>query len=224
MSKGTKQQQHLKDEELVASGTKFLQEYAASATASNANAAGMQPDRSYALGPAGIVELTEDLLQAQSDFVLRAAALLKSKAAHERAISDIATNHANNFVVRDKKIADAVADMIKEVFEKGNASFECLAPNYLIKFERGISEIKIGRVRALLTDAFAAEWVSRYPGHSVEIVTGTGFSLQLSPKRIITLTLKVQAAIARWCRRRLCSMVFRLMVSLRLSMAGPLPE
>jgi hypothetical protein len=36
--------------------------------------------------------------------------------------------------------------------------------------------------------------------------------------------LKVQAAIARWCRRRLCSMVFRLMVSLRLSMVGPLPE
>ena len=36
--------------------------------------------------------------------------------------------------------------------------------------------------------------------------------------------LKVQAAIACWCRRRLCSMVFRLMVSLRLSMAGPLPK
>jgi hypothetical protein len=36
--------------------------------------------------------------------------------------------------------------------------------------------------------------------------------------------LKVQAAIACWCRRRLCSMVFRLMVSLRLSMAGALPK
>ena len=187
MSKSNKQQQP-RDKELVAFGSKeFLQEYAGAAAASNAHSSGMEKGRSYALGPGGLIELTDEVLQAQSDFVHHAAKLLKSKAAHERAISDIATKHAHEFVAGGKELENAVADMIQEVFEKGNAAFEYLAPNYLIRFNQGISDIQIGRVRAVLTSQFSAEWQERYPGHSVEIVAGSDFSLQLTPKRIITI-------------------------------------
>ena len=127
MSKSNKQQQP-RDKELVAFGSRFLQEYAAAAAASNAHSSGMEKSPSYALGPGGLIELTDEVLQAQSDVVHHAAKLLKSKAAHERAISDIATKHAHEFVAGGKELENAVADMIQEVFEKGNAAFEYLAP------------------------------------------------------------------------------------------------
>jgi hypothetical protein len=146
-------QPEMKDKELVAFATKFLEAFAASAKSSTAGAT-LETGRPYALGAGGMIELTEEILSTQSDFVHRAAKLLKSKAAHEKAISNIATNHAHEFVAGNKKIETAVADMIKAVFEQGNASFEYLAHNYVIRFNPPIKEIKIGRVRALLTGIF----------------------------------------------------------------------
>jgi hypothetical protein len=180
-------QPEMKDKELVDFATKFLDAFAASAKNSTAGTT-LEKGRPYALGAGGIVELTEEIIAAQSGFVHRAAKLLKSKAAHEKAISNIATNHAHEFIAAKKKIETAVADMIKAVFEQGNASFEYLAPNYLIRFNPPIKEIKIGRVRALLTEDFSSEWKSRYPDHQVNIVPGAGFSLQ--PGQKITIEMR----------------------------------
>jgi hypothetical protein len=173
-------QSEMKDEELVQFATKFLKAYSSAAGATLKKAlpgVAIPLPASFTFGAGGIIELTEELSAAQSGFVHRAAKLLKSKAAHEKAISNIATNHAHEFVAGDKKIETAVTDLIKAVFEQGNASFKYLAPNYLIRFNSPVNEIKIGRVRALLTDDFSSEWELRYPGHRSNIVPGEGFSL-----------------------------------------------
>jgi hypothetical protein len=180
-------QQHSKDKELVEAATSFFRVFAESAKTTDA-AAIMARGQSYSFSEGNIVELTDVVLEAQSKFVHRAATLLTSRGAHEKAITSIATDHAHKFVAATNDLNSAVGDMIKEVFEKGNASFEYLVPNYLVKLRSGISEITIGRVRALRTETFSAEWANRYPENLVEIIEGTGFSLQLHPKRIITLT------------------------------------
>jgi hypothetical protein len=187
MTNGKKQSQDLKDKELVEFATNFLKAYSASAEKGNGDLSAIAKDRPYSLGPGGIVEITEEIAEGQSDFVHRAAKLLKSKAAHEKAIANIATNHAHEFVAGNKKIEDAAAAMIKAVFEHANASFEYLAPNYLVRLDPAIKVIKIGRVRAMRTADFSVEWKTLYPDHKVEIVPGNGFSLQLTPKIIIEM-------------------------------------
>jgi hypothetical protein len=179
-------QQEIKDKELVEFATKFLEAYAASAE-NRAAGATLEKGHPYALGAGGIIELTEDIISAQSGFVHRAAKLLKSKAAHEKAISNIATNHAQQFLAGKENVQTAASDLIEEIFEKGNSSFEYLAPNYAIRFNAPIRGIKIGRVRALLTEDFSTEWKSSYPAHRVNIVSGEGFSLQLGREVIITI-------------------------------------
>ena len=90
-----------KDEELIASATKFLRAHAASAKTSDAKDIGRSGRSFSPLGPGGIVELTDEVLQAGSDFVHRAAKLLKSKAAHEKAITSIAFDHALKFLAEN---------------------------------------------------------------------------------------------------------------------------
>ena len=117
-----------KDEELIASATRFLQAYAASAKTSDAKDIS-RSGRSFSLGPGGIVELTDEVLQAGSDFVHRAAKLLKSKAAHEKAITSIAFDPE---IPRGRCARQGcVGALINSVFEQGNASIQYLAPNYL---------------------------------------------------------------------------------------------
>jgi hypothetical protein len=79
----TGNQQEMKDKELVEYAAKLLEAYAASAQ-NRAAGATLEKGRPYALGAGGIIELTEDIISAQSGFVHRAAKLLKSKAAMKR--------------------------------------------------------------------------------------------------------------------------------------------
>ena len=173
-----------KDEELIASATKFLRAYAASAKTSDAKDIG-RSGRSFSLGPGGIVELTDEVLQAGSDFVHRAAKLLKSKAAHEKAITSIAFDHALKFLAEDLPVKDAVGALVNSVFEQGNASFQYLAPNYLVRFASTVPEIRVGRVRALRTDDFSAEWKEHNPHGKVEIVAGDRFSIKYSSSNVV---------------------------------------
>ncbi|WP_292532504.1 hypothetical protein [Methylocystis sp.] len=78
------------DKELVGFATKFLEAYAASAKSSTAGTGQIQNHRPFSFGAGGVIELTAEIVAAQSGFVHRAAKLLKSKAAHEKAISNIA--------------------------------------------------------------------------------------------------------------------------------------
>lgn len=188
MSAGKNQTSQVKDKELVAFATAFLSAYATSAASADGGVSSKTKGRPYSLGAGGIVEITEEISEAQSGFVHCAAKLLKSKAAHEKAIANIATNHAHEFVATgSSKIEDAAAAMIKEVFEKATASFEYLAPNFLFRLEPPAKEITIGRVKAMRTADFSVEWKAKYPEHQVEFVPGNGFSLQLAPKKIIEM-------------------------------------
>src|SRR5260370_12216324 len=187
MTNSKNQSQDKKDKELVEFATNFLKAYSESAKKDKGNPAALTKGRPYSLGPGSGVEITEEIAEAQSGFIHRAARLLKSRAGHEKAISNIATNHAHEFVAANKNIEDAVTTMIKAVFEQANASFEYLAPNYLFRLDPVIKEIKIARVKAIRTADFLTEWKTRYPEHQVEIVPGKGFSLQLTPKIIIEM-------------------------------------
>jgi hypothetical protein len=178
--------QEMKDKELKDAATRFLSAFAASA-GSTADAVQIRNDRPYVLGSAGTVELTDAIIDAHSRFVNRAARLLKSKAGHEKAISQIAIDHAHDFVTGAKQIESAVSEMIQAVFDRGNASFEYLAPNYLVKLTPTVKEIRVGRVRALRTQDFSSEWKSLHPDHRVSIVPGKGFSLQITPEIIIQM-------------------------------------
>jgi hypothetical protein len=171
-------QSKMKDKELVDFATRFLEAYSASAKSSPTNVT-FDKEHRYALGAGGIIELTDEILSAQSSFVHRAAKLLKSKAANEKAISNVVTTHAHEFVAGNGKLETAAANMIKAVFEHGNASFEYLAPNYVIRLNPQVKQIKIGRVRAMLTEEFNKERKSRHPDQRVNIVPGAGFSLSL---------------------------------------------
>lgn len=173
------------DKDLIDAATSFL-----SAFADSANSAGgvqIRNDRAYVLGLAGTVELSDTIINAHSRFVNRAAKLLKSKAGHEKAISQIAMNHAHAFVAGAKQIEPAVTEMIQAVFDRGNSSYEYLAPNYLVRFGRAVKEIRVGRVRALRTEDFSLEWKAAHPDHRVSIVAGKGFSLRLTPEIVIEM-------------------------------------
>ncbi|WP_131803242.1 hypothetical protein [Mesorhizobium sp. LCM 4576] len=128
----------MKDKELTEFATRFLTAYAASAQSGNGDPANYEGKSALFIrseGPGGIVEITDGIAQAQGGFVHRAATLLKSKAGHEKAISEIGIDHAHDFIAGDGPVQNAVTAMIKAVFEQADASFEYLAPNYLIKLD-----------------------------------------------------------------------------------------
>lgn len=85
-------------------------------------------------------------------------------------------NHAHAFVAGAKQIETAVTEMIQAIFDRGNSSYEYLAPNYLVRFDRAVKEIRVGRVRALRTEDFSLEWKAAHPDHRVSIVAGKGFA------------------------------------------------
>jgi hypothetical protein len=187
MSNNKNISQDTKDKELVEAATRFLKAYSASAESGTGLLPASKTQQPFTLGAGGIVEITEEIADAQSEFVHRAAKLLKSKAAHEKAISNIATNCAHEFVAEKTAIEGAVVGLIKAVFEHGNTSFEYLAPNYLVRLDPAIKDIKIGRVRALRTADFSSEWKTLYPDHKVEIISGNEFSFQFGAKTIIVI-------------------------------------
>jgi hypothetical protein len=193
MMANPKQSTHLKDKELVEFATKFLQLWATSTkqVLSEAERLGkgqsilLGKGRSFAFGQGGLVEITDEIADVLSGFVHRAAKLLGAKAAHEKAISNVAMNQAHQHVAGDTGLHDAVTSLIQEVFKLANASFEYLAPNYLFQLDPTIKDIRIGRVRALRTADFSAERQVLYPNDRAEIAPAEGFSMQFKESKII---------------------------------------
>ncbi|MCA1396117.1 HEPN domain-containing protein [Bradyrhizobium sp. BRP56] len=184
-----KQPAQLKDKELVEFATTFLQLWAASAKQVLSNAQGLKTillgkGPSYAFGPGGGVEITDEIGDALRGFVLRAAKLLGSKAAHEKAISGIAMNQAHEHVAGGTTLNDAVTSLIQEVFAQANSSFEYLAPNYLFQLHDTVKDIRIGPVRVLRTSDFSAERQALYPNDGAEIVPSEQFYFQLQGPKV----------------------------------------
>lgn len=166
-----------KDKDLVAHAEAFMTLFAECAAEQK------QPDKmpglNFSYGAAGFVEMTGDLEKALSDFVHRAAKLMGAAAAHEKAISQIATKHAHVQVTKASPPKAAASALIDEVFKAGGASFVFVAPNYLVRLPPEILEVRIGRVRVMQTAAFAAERKKKYPDDAAKLVVGGGFSFGL---------------------------------------------
>ena len=90
----------------------------------------------------------------------------------------IALKVAQDFLVKNNATAEAAAKaLIEKLFEQGNAKFDFLVPNHLISLEEGVRSIRVGRVRAMLTDDFDAE-LAETSDSKVRIVTDQGFSIE----------------------------------------------
>lgn len=187
-----KQPEHLKDKELVEFATTFLRLWAASAKQVLSEAEGPGKVQStllgkgppFAFGPGGFVEITDEIADTLRGFVHRAATLLGPKAAHEKAISDIAMNQAHEHVAGSTPLDDAATSLIQEVFEHATSSFEYLAPNYLFRLEDTVKDIRVGPVRVLRTSDFSAERQALYPNDLAEIVSAEAFHLQFGGPKI----------------------------------------
>ena len=128
----------------------------------------------------GAVEFTEQVTNNLNLLALRAAILLGSKAGNEKALRQIALKVAQDFLVKNNAAAEAAAKvLIEKLFEQGNAKFDFLVPNHLIRLEEGVRSIWVGRVRAMLTDDFDAE-LAETSDSKVRIVTDQGFSIEFA--------------------------------------------
>jgi Apea-like HEPN len=174
-----------RDPELRRLGQKFLETYHAAAAASDADVRRIFNSDHFSLFQGGAVELTEDVARSLSAFVERAAKLLGAKAGNEKAIQELAQEEGQNFIINGPTLAGAVTDLIKRVFDEGNATFDFLIPNYLVRFQEGVRSVTIGRVRAAITADFSAEIAQKVPNGRLQVVPGTGFSIQITAGNVI---------------------------------------
>lgn len=73
----------------------------------------------------------------------------------------------------------SVPALIDALFEEGSAKFQFLVPNYLVAFTGGVRAVEIGRVRAMLTEDFAAE-LAQAPHTKVQVVPDEGFAIEFT--------------------------------------------
>lgn len=174
-----------RDPELRLLGQKFLETYDAAAAASDADLQRIFSSGHFSLFQGGAVELTEDVARSLSAFVERAAKLLGAKAGNEKAIQELAQDEGQKFIINKPALAGAVTGLIKRVFDEGNAAFDFLVPNYLIRFQEGVRSVTIGRVRAAITADFSAEIAQKIPTGRLQVVPGKGFSIQIAAGNVI---------------------------------------
>lgn len=183
MKKKNDSSQKTKDKQLVDAAVKFLAAYTASAD-KNGSGEFDFVNRPFSFREGVIVEITEEIIEAERVFVGRAAQLLASKAAHEKAISGIAANHAHKYVAERQDITAAATAMIKEIFDNAAVSFEYMAPNWLVRFVAGIDSVVIGRVAARRTSEFWAAYKREYPTIGFDVEISDEFFFSPNPLRI----------------------------------------
>lgn len=173
--------QKLKDNEVVTLATKFLDEFQKLAAAQS----GIPKGLGFSYGAAGFVNYTPQLIDALNQFVHRCAKALGPAAAHEKAIAQTAWKQAHAFVATNAKIADAVGALLDAVYEAGTKSVDYVVSNYLYRLSPGVTEIRIGRVRAIATQDFVAEREKTHPNDPVNVVAGGGYSYDVVDQQII---------------------------------------
>jgi Apea-like HEPN len=168
------------DKELVEAATRFITAFS-KAVVEQSELASLSTTSGLSFGDGGIVELTDQVIEALDAFVLRAARLLGSAAAHEKTISKTALAQAQVSLADKTPLAAAIKALIDAVFDQGNTTYDYLAPNKLLQLHDGVEELKIGRVRVMRTTDFNLQRRTEYPDSCLQIVAGDGFSLQFSP-------------------------------------------
>jgi Apea-like HEPN len=168
------------DKDLVEAATRFIDAFS-KAIVEQSDLGKLSTKSGLSFGDGGIVELTDQVTEALDAFVLRAAKLLGSAAAHEKTISKTAINEAQSSLAKSAAMDPAVKALIAAVFEQGNVTYDYLVPNKLVQLGANVKELKIGRVRAMRTSDFSLQRKAEYPDSRVQIVPGDGFSIQLPP-------------------------------------------
>jgi hypothetical protein len=171
------------DKELVEAATRFITAFS-KAVVEQSELASISTTSGLSFGDGGIVELTDQVMEALDAFVLRAARLLGSAAAHENTINKTALAQAQVSLARKTPLVAATKALIDAVFDQGT-TYDYLAPNKLLQLHDGVEELKIGRVRAMRTADFNLQRRTEYPDSRLQIVAGDGFSLEFSPPNTI---------------------------------------
>ena len=164
-----------KDPELRLLVDDFLQAFHDAAAQTQDDALRIFESGGFSAFPGAIVELTDDVTDNLTKLALRAATLLGAKAGHEKALRDIAMKQAQESLLNNVGPRAAATALIDKLFEEGSTKFQFLVPNYLIVFEENVRSVEIGRVRAMMTEDFAAE-LSKTPHTKVQVIADQGFS------------------------------------------------
>jgi hypothetical protein len=166
----------------------FLEAYVAAQPAGGEELSQLLHEGGFSSFEGGTVRLTEELEAASSALVERAAKLLGPRGAHEKALAGIAEKSAQKLIRKEFDLDAAISHLIDVVLEAANSTFDVLLPNYLIQFRDDVRSIKLGRVRAALTDDLPAELEARKI--PVEIHKGTLFKLGYRSDKIeVTLPI-----------------------------------
>jgi len=168
-----------KDAELLGYVDAFVRAFYASTAQSEEDARRIFRSGGFTLFSGAIAEITPEITGNLAKLARRTAKLLGAKAGNEKALRDIAMKQAQEGVLGSVSATDTVTALIDKLFEEGNAKYEFLVPNYLIRFEEDVRSVKIGRVRALMTADYAAE-IEGAENRRIQIVPGEGFSIIFS--------------------------------------------
>jgi len=168
-----------KDPELRSYVVDFLQAFKAAAAVSGKDLPRIFDTGRFNIFPGGAVEFTEDVTATLRNIGLRAAKLLGSKAGNEKALRQIALKQAQGFLVNNTAIDTSTNSLIDKLFDEGSAQFDFLVPNRLILFQEGVRAIRIGRVRAMMTDDFEAE-LAKIPNRKLRVVADKDFSIDFA--------------------------------------------
>jgi hypothetical protein len=169
-----------KDPELRSYVVNFLRAFKAAAAVFEKDVPRIFDTGRFTIFPGGAVELTEDVTANLRSISLRAAKLLGSKAGNEKALRQIALKQAQDFLANNATIDTSTNSFIDKLFEEGSTQFDFLVPNRLILFQEGVRAIRVGRVRAMMTNDFEAE-LARIPNRKLHVVADKDFSIEFAP-------------------------------------------
>ena len=167
-----------KDAELVEAAKAFAQEFSDSAT-NQTRATEFAPGSMMSIDTAGVVEITDSVANTMAALRTRAMKILGSKAGHERAMDQMLLKEAHESVLYRKDVNAMATALIDAVFDQGLVTYEFVAPNRLFLFKGGTKSIRIGSVRAMLTEDLQKQRHSSYPNGNVTIIPGDEFSINI---------------------------------------------
>ncbi|NTC82134.1 HEPN domain-containing protein [Agrobacterium tumefaciens] len=162
MAMPTKAASKKNDPELLAEAKSFVSAFTSSAT-KREEIASFNSDSGISMGAAGVVEIDSSIALPLRKFIDRAERLLGHNASHRRAIHDTALIAAHTAVAGQMPDSKAASAIIDAVWEQALTTFEWIAPNRVFRFLHDVDQIKIGRVRAMLTTVIISERNAKHP-------------------------------------------------------------
>jgi len=110
-------------------------------------------NKGYRFSSSGVYEYTSELLRHLDSVIRRSVDLIGSTLLDEQTVE------AGLWRVVDKQLvgADAFKEFVAEIYGDLNVDYRYVMPNHQIRFEEGLTQLKIGPVGAVLGDVIASE-------------------------------------------------------------------